>query len=47
MQTFKKKKKKRKKTMKPMVTLNLYEELNAIKNHFPCLGEISPSARAL
>lgn len=25
-----------------MVTLNLYEELNAIKNHFPCLGEISP-----
>lgn len=30
--------------MKPMVTLNLYEELNAIKNHFPCLGEISTRA---
>lgn len=30
-----------------MVTLNLYEELNAIKNHFPCLGEISPPDRAV
>lgn len=28
--------------MKPMVILNLYKELDAIKNHFPCLGEISP-----
>lgn len=36
------KKKKKEKTMKPMVILNLYEEFNAIKNHFPCLGEILP-----
>lgn len=28
--------------MKPMVIPNLYKQLDAIKNHFPCLGEISP-----